>query len=137
MRSIVVDTGPLFALFDRRDRHHSRAVAFLNATRDDLVTNVPVLIEVSHLLRRVPDIRIRCLRWTCQRLTIDKTTPDDLDRILTLLHKYSDVGADVADASLIALAERLDTVTVATFDSDFTICRHRGRRSFENVLFYP
>src|SRR5262249_37960126 len=49
--SIVVDAGPLIALFDRDDRHHEQAVTFIRECLSPLTTNLPVLTEATFLLR--------------------------------------------------------------------------------------
>jgi uncharacterized protein len=74
------------------------------------------------------------LWWAQQALDIDQSTTADLPRIIALLHQYRDLPADFADASLVALAERLNLRRIASFDSDFLIYRLPGKRRFENVL---
>src|ERR1700687_5249855 len=105
--SIVVDAGPLIALFDRDDRHHRRAVDFLRKSRLRLITNLPVLTEATFLLRFSVEAQRDLLWWSHKTLEIDQDTTADLPRIIALLEKYSDLPADFADASLVALAERL------------------------------
>ena len=48
---MIVDAGPLLALFNPADRHHQACVAFLRGNEVALVTTWPVLTEVMHLLR--------------------------------------------------------------------------------------
>lgn len=74
------------------------------------------------------------LWWAQQALDIDQSTAGDLPRISELLHQYRDLPADFADASLVALAERLNLPRIASFDRDFLMYRLRGKRRFENVL---
>ncbi len=135
MPSTVVDSGPLFALFNRSDRFHQDACAFFERTSDTLLTNLMVIGEVAYLLRRIPAARSEFLGWIASALTIDLDTIGDLPRIAALLAKYRDLPADFADASLVALAERHRIVRVASVDSDFTVYRTLGGRSFRNVLF--
>ena len=134
MPSIVVDAGPLVALFDRDDRHHRKAVEFARSCRSRLITNLPVLTEAAFLLRFNVDAQRDCLSWAQTALNIDQNTSSDLPRIITLLDKYRDLHADFADVSLLALAERLNVLQVASIDSDFSIYRLSGRRRFENVF---
>jgi predicted nucleic acid-binding protein len=68
-------------------------------------------------------------------LVLDTDTLTDLPRIRALLEKYSDLPADFADASLVALCERRRITTVASVDSDFTVYRMQDRRGLRN-LFY-
>jgi uncharacterized protein len=132
--SIVVDAGPLIALFDRADRHHRQAVEFVRTCCSRLITNLPVLTEATFLLRFSVDAQKDLLWWAQRSLEIDQGTSTDLPRIIALLEKYRDLPADFADVSLLALAERLSVSRVASIDSDFTIYRLSGKRRFENVF---
>ena len=132
--SIVVDAGPLIALFDRDDRHHRRAVEFLRKSRLRLITNLPVLTEATFLLRFSVEAQRDLLWWAHNSMDIDQATSSDLPRIIALLDKYSDMPADFADASLVAMAERLNLSRVASVDRDFSIYRLTGKRHFENIF---
>jgi len=132
--SIVVDAGPLIALFDRDDRHHGRAVKFMQNRRAQLITNLPVLTEAAFVLRFSIDAQRDMLGWAQMALTIDLGTTGDLPRIMALLDKYRDLPADFADASIVAMAERLNVSRVATVDSDFAVYRRSDKRRFENMF---
>jgi hypothetical protein len=135
---ILLDTGPLVALFDPRDGAHQRARSTLEAIREELVTTVPVLTEAFHLLgpgsRGAAALRAFILRgglrvwWLADR---------SLSRALRLMDEYSDHPMDLADASLVAAAEELRVTRVFTIDRrDFLGYRARvGRkmRSFTLV----
>lgn len=129
---IVVDAGPLIALFDRSDRYHDTARRFIRDTRQPLVTNAPVLAEACWVLDFSVDAQMDCLTWAHQALRIDDGTGRDLPRITAIIDKYRDLPADFADASLVALCERLDCFDVASVDSDFTIYRSASRKAFRN-----
>jgi hypothetical protein len=135
VRSVVVDSGPLIALFDGSDQHHARAVVFLQALEGRLVTNLPVITEVVYMLDFSREAQRDFLFWAELSLTVDTDTVGDLPRIRAILDKYADLPADFADASLVALCERLKVTTVASVDSDFTIYRTRQRRPFRNLFF--
>jgi predicted nucleic acid-binding protein len=75
------------------------------------------------------------LGWAGQALIIDQETSDDFPRIIEIINKYADLPADFADASLIALCDRLKTQTVASVDGDFTIYRNAAKQAFHNVFF--
>ena len=134
MPSIVVDAGPLIALFDRDDRHHRRAVEFVRDCRARLITNIAVLTEATVLLRFSVAAQRDLLWWASRSVDIDRDTSADLPRIIAILEKYHDMRADFADASLVALSERLNLSKVASVDRDFAIYRLSGRRRFENVF---
>jgi predicted nucleic acid-binding protein len=132
--SIVVDAGPLIALFDRDDSHHRKAVEFVRGRRDRLITNLPVVTEAVFVLRFSVEAQRDLLWWVHQSLEIDQGTAGDLPRITALFEKYRDIPADFADVSIVAMAERLDISRVASVDSDFAIYRMAGNRRFENVF---
>ena len=134
MPSIVVDAGPLIALFNRADDHHRRAVEFIRKQKSRLVTNWPALTEAAFMLRFSRQARRDLLWWAHRALDIDQSTSGDLPRIIALLDKYHDVPADFADASLVAMAERLNVSSIASVDRDFAIYRVSGKRRFENVF---
>lgn len=140
MSDIVVDSGPLIALFDGSDAHHARAVAFVkglstHGLRQRLVTNLPVITEVMYMLDFSPRAQRDFLSWAELALTLDVETPGDQPRIRGLMDKYADLPADFADASLVALCERIGATTVASVDADFTIYRTASRRAFRNLFF--
>ena len=61
MSKIVVDAGPLYAAFDRQDRHHQAALRLLKKAGDQLVTNIPAISVVTHLPGRSRNTRLAFL----------------------------------------------------------------------------
>nr|VFJ48459.1 MAG: hypothetical protein BECKDK2373B_GA0170837_102059 [Candidatus Kentron sp. DK] len=94
-----------------------------------VITEVVYVLDFSH--RAQQDF----LCWAEHALTIDTETVADMPRIRALLNKYRDLPADFADASLVALCERLRITRVASVDADFSIYRVRGRHHFRNLFF--
>jgi uncharacterized protein len=135
MIDIVVDSGPLIALFDGSDAYHARAVGFIEGLNGRLVTNLPVITEVVYVLDFSPQAQRDFLAWVENACAIDTGTSSDLPRIRALMAKYADLPADFADASLVALCERIGSTTVASVDSDFTIYRTASRQVFRNLFF--
>ena len=79
-------------------------------------------------------MQVSILGWLGRAVTIDRQTADDFSRIAVLLQKYSDMPMGFADASLVALAERIGTHRIATFDSDFDVYRLNNKNEpFENL----
>ena len=137
MPSIATDSSVLYAAFDATDRHHRRAVQFLAEVRERLVTNPPVLTEVSHMLRKSGETQCSFLRFADSALGMDGGTGGDLPRIVDIMTKYSNLPADFADAALLAMCERLGVEAIATFDKDFLVYRLANGNTLRNVLQKP
>ena len=130
---ILVDTGPLVALFDPADGQHHRCVRTLEGIREPIQTTVPVLTEAFHMLgpNTAGSDRLRefiagggLSVWFFDRAS--------LTRAFELMELYADHPMDLADASLIAAAESLQTRKVFTVDRrDFETYRvRRGHRHY-------
>ncbi len=133
MTRLLVDTGPLVAWLDRGDRDHARVEAFLGGFRGRLSTTWPVLTEVCHLIpgHLVP----RFLRWATVGLDLHELPVVAATEMAERIEKYRDLPMDLADASLVWLAERADVSDILTLDAgDFGVCRRAGGQRFRNVL---
>lgn len=130
---ILVDTGPLVALFDPADAHHARCEMVLKTLRDPLRTTVPVLTEAFYMLGPATPESDR-LRDFVERqgLGIWFFEPATLRRAFELMEVYGDHPMDLADASLVVAAERLGTRRIFTIDRrDFDVYRvRRGHRQY-------
>ena len=58
----------------------------------------------------------------------------DLERILRLIERYSDVPMSLADACLVRMTETLDDPLLLTTDTDFRVCRRHGRQAVPCVI---
>jgi len=134
VQSIIVDAGPLTALFRKRDRHHVRVTQFLSTAPGRLVSTLPVVTEVCHFLNRKG--KVAFLTWIRRGgLAVQPVGVDDFDEIVTILARYGDHEMDFADATLVWLAELVNTLDVMTIDRrDFQIYRPRGGKAFNLVL---
>ena len=93
-----------------------------------------VLTEATHLLGKVRGGREKCLELVLAgACTLIAPSLATLRRCQTLLEKYADLPMDYADATLVVLAEELDTDLVFTTDGDFKIYRIDGNRPFRMV----
>ena len=132
----VVDSGPLIALFDRGDQYHQNALEFLKHFRGELVSTVAVITEVTHLLDFSTGAQIDFIKWVGDgAVDLVHLHRDDLVRIVELTRKYADLPMDFADASLVAISERLGIRDIATIDADFHIYRIADKDIFHNVFF--
>ena len=134
MQNIVVDAGPLIALFRRRDKHHARVKRFLSANASRLVSTLAVVTEVCHFLNA--DGKAALLTWIRRGgLSLQPLGVDDFPEIEALLRRYADRDIDFADATLVWLADLVNTVDVMTIDrEDFLVYRVRGGLAFNLVL---
>ena len=136
MQSIVVDAGPMIAMFNRRDTYHKQSEEFLRRKGTArLVTTSLVVGEVSAILSDVRPNMFQFLSWLSATVEIDDALQDDLERMIQVMKKYDDLPADLADVSLVVLCERRGLDTVASTDSDFDIYRLPKGRKFVNVFF--
>ena len=132
---VLVDSGPLVALFDRDDAFHGRVVGFVQGFRGIFVTTLPVVTEVSHLLDFHGGVQRDFLRWVRDgAVALAEVTREDMGRLCELIEKYADRPMDFADATLVLAGERLGVGKIASLDSDFDIYRMHGRRAMENVF---
>lgn len=135
MQNILVDAGPLIALFDKGDRYHAEAIDFVERSKAVMHTNLPILAETMANLDFSVDAQISALNWVSGSMRVDSNTWDDLPRIEEVMEKYRDLPADFGDASLVALAERIGILEIATIDKDFDVYRTKDKRRFANVFF--
>ena len=118
---VLVDTGPLVALMNRRDRHHQRFVEYLKFFQGQLVTTWPVLTEVTHHVPVGKGVEIMALVRDGALEVIDLGNAGE--RVHDLMKKYADRPMDLADASLVWAAEHTGIEQVMTIDSDFAVFR--------------
>jgi uncharacterized protein len=102
----LCDAGPLVALFDPRDAAHVRCRVALDAFDGRLLTTWPVLTEVSYFLSGFQQPRLWDFVLTGGLLVADLLSTD-VARLRALTSKYADLPMDLADASLVIIAERL------------------------------
>lgn len=131
--SALVDTGFLVALLSRRDDNHHWAAAQAPRFPPPWITCEAVLSETSHLLggRGTRSLAALLRRGA---LICGYRFSDDMDAVLKLLDKYTDVPMSFADACLVRMTETLNNSTVLTTDTDFRIYRRHGRQIVPCVL---
>jgi predicted nucleic acid-binding protein len=132
---IITDAGPLVALIDARDAAHASCRKALQQISAPLVTTWPAFTEAMYLLGSGGWQAQQALwdRADDASLVIAEDGDVDLRRARRLMEQYQDLPMDLADATLVALAERMDTRRVFTLDSDFRVYRYKGRHPFDIV----
>ena len=136
---VIADTGFWLALANRRDSHHQSAKRALDELRDErLIVTWPVMTETCYLLldRLGPAAQARFLAsHAAGAFEIAAPEIHPPDRVVPLLEKYEDLPMDLADATLVLLAEWLGHGRILSVDGrDFGALRWKNRHPFENLL---
>ena len=135
MKKILMDSGPLIALFDRSDKYHLASVDFIRNNNKELITTIASITEALHLLSFSREAQIDFLAWIdAGALTIASIALDDFNRIKELTTKYADLPMDFADACLVLLGEKLNISHIATIDRDFDVYRLKGKQPFTTYI---
>ena len=131
---ILTDAGPLVALVDKGEPDHDACVACLPNLSGPMVTTWPAFTEAMYLLGEAGGWHAQEPLWSMVRqedLEIAFQGSDDYERMRALMHKYRDLPMDLADASLVRLAEERRLRDIFTLDErDFQIYRVLGRQRF-------
>jgi len=131
----VVDTGPIVAVLRKREKAHKTCAATLKQLRAPLLTCWPVLTEVAWLLRNEPK-GIKALGGLMHSGSVRLVELDEaaFHWIIKFLERYSSVGAQMADAALMYIAEQEGIDTAFTLDRrDFSIYRTTDGRAL-NII---
>lgn len=129
----VVDSGPLYAVTDTDDDDHERSLAVLQRPELQLVIPALVVAEVTFMVGRRLGARAEAgfLRGLTQ-FEVEAPLAEDWPRIAELVERYGDFPLGGADASVVALAERLGTELVITLDRrHFAAVQPRHRPAFQ------
>lgn len=135
LNTILIDSGPLIALFDKDDFYHKKIKDFIVGKKFRFVTTTAVLTEVTHMLDFCLDVQVSFLEWVMKEgAIIHEINQSDIARIIELTKKNSDIPMDFADATLVIVAEKTGVRKIISIDSDFDIYRLPGKAMIENVF---
>jgi predicted nucleic acid-binding protein len=131
---ILTDAGPLIALLDRGERHHRACVACLDELSGPMLTTWPAFTEAMYLLGEAGGWVAQAALWSLEErgdIEIAGQGQDSRRRIQALMEKYQDRPMDLADASLVVLAEDKELRDIFTLDhADFRVYRIHRRQTF-------
>lgn len=138
---ILVDTGAWLALMDGGDAYHVRSREFFRQNREPLMTTYPVLVECVHLMFSRVGVT-KTLSWMetlrAQGVSVFVMGADHLPSLTALMRQYADLPMDLADASLVLLAEEIgEGRIVSTDERDFHAYRWKNQHPFRNLLLEP
>lgn len=135
MTRVIVDTGPIVALLNRRDRYHSWAREVLGTLEPPIITCDSVVTEACFLLRGVeggPDAVLGLL--AAEVVTIDFRIDSEIAPIRGLIRKFASVPMSLADACLVRMSELEPQSVVVTLDSDFKVYRRNRRHVIPTIM---
>jgi predicted nucleic acid-binding protein len=135
---VIVDTGFFYALMNRKDKYHEQAKTALAELDEPLITTWCVITETGHLLlsrkgnREQRKFLDNLNKELIEIFPLDK---EHLSRINQLIEQYNNLPMDLADASLVILAEHLGHGRILSTDQrDFGIYRWKNTHPFHNLL---
>lgn len=124
---LLSDTGPLVATANARDQHHTICQDLLESHDGPVLVPAPVVVEVCQLLasRRGADSEAAFLASIAAgELEVIDLQQADYTRAAALVTQYADLPLGAVDATVIAVAERLQITDIATLDRrHFTVVR--------------
>lgn len=125
---VILDTGPLVAFFNQKDKYHTWAESQTQFLTPPLLTCEAVLTETSHLLQSMGAGTLVCRLLERQLIKIDFQLGREYEAVSKLMQKYHDVPMSLADACVVRMSELWMHSTVFTLDSDFAIYRKHNRQ---------
>jgi len=130
----LTDAGPLIALIDAGEPEHQRCVDALETVALPLLTTWPAFTEAIYLLGRSSGWPGQDALWRMLRrdaLTLASLDDNVVQRSARLMEQYNDHPMDLADATLVAVAEARGISTIFTLDSHFRSYELQGHRHFD------
>ena len=132
---ILIDIGPIVAIFDKDDRYHKTCVEILKKMQSPLITTWPVVTECFYLLSFSWEVQDDL--WTFIRrggIEIHALDRNLFSRCQDLMKQYNDLPMDLADATLVTLAESFGISKMFTLDhKDFSAYRFKQKKRFTLV----
>lgn len=136
---IIIDTGFWLALANQRDPVHQLAkIRFSEMKQEGFITTWCVITETCYLLQQrvgidAPGILLG--KISVGSLQVFDLTQEHCQRIISLMNQYRDLPMDLADASLVILAEYLGHGRILSVDQrDFNTYRWKNTYPFQNLL---
>ncbi|MDJ0903422.1 MAG: PIN domain-containing protein [Xenococcus sp. MO_188.B8] len=126
METVIADTGFIVALTNISDSKHG-VVKSVYLKQQNILMPQTVLAEVAYLVGReagIKNVSTFLKGLTASRFSLIALTTEDILRIAEILEQYVDSRIDFVDASVMAMAERLNINTILTLDyRDFSLFR--------------
>jgi predicted nucleic acid-binding protein len=132
---LLLDTGAFVALVDRDEKRHDDCVAALEKWTGAVVTTEAVLTETLYLVGPSWRAQKTCLAFILRSaFQLVPSSTKSLQRVAVLMERYGNVPMDFADATLVVLAEELESEWVFTLDRrGFSTYRMHRNRTFRII----
>ena len=128
--AVLLDTGPLVAFLNRRDRHHAWTVKAFEDLEAPFLTCEAVLSEACFLLQKARDGTAAVMELIARGLIrVPFRFESQAPAVRRLLARYADVPMSFADACLVRMAEQFPSALLVTLDGDFKLYRRNGRQT--------
>ena len=135
LNTVLIDTGPLIALFDRDDKYHTSILEFIKNTNYRFISTAAILTETMYMLDFNVAVQLSFLEWIMKEgVIIHEIKQSNIKRVIDLTRKYSDIPMDFADATLAIAAEERGIRQIISIDSDFDIYRLYNKMKIENIF---
>lgn len=138
-KELIIDAGFLVALLSKADQYHKKALNLRKVIDNrKWITTWPVLTEVCHLLAsRGFHHMIEALLRMHEKGGYDifPLTMHHVPKMISLFEMYAQLPIDLADASLVILAEEIGHGDIVTTDCrDFKAYRWKNQKPFNNLF---
>lgn len=131
----LIDSGPIIALFDSKDKYHKPIMKFMQSYEGSLLTTWAVLTEVIYLLSFSVQAQQDVLEWINRgSLTLKDISSNDIKYIKERILKYSNIPMSLADVSLMCISEKERIKHIISIDSDFSIYRTLNGKYLKNLF---
>jgi predicted nucleic acid-binding protein len=133
---MLIDAGPLVSLCDKKQPSHAACQAVLELAPLPIVSTWACFVEAMYLVGRIGGFRLQGHLWSLLHggiLQLHQHADAEFTRMSALMDRYQNVPMDLADASLVAVAEIMGDRRILTLDSDFRIYRTSDGEAFDIV----
>jgi predicted nucleic acid-binding protein len=133
--NVLLDTGPVVAFLNHRDKFHDWALEHWNLIRPPMLTCEAVISEACFLLAGT-DSGVDSVMQMIQRkiIAVSFHLAEHIQPVKSLLLKYRSVPMSLADACLIRMSELHPQGRIFTLDSDFNLYRKNRRRVIPTIM---
>jgi uncharacterized protein len=126
MEAVILDASPLIAYFDATEDHHAWCIHQFEAVKPPLLSCEAAMAEAIYVVESRGGDSDRIFRQGVIQLPFRLN--DEIEAVIALRRRYSDVPMSLADACLLRMSETRTNARVFTLDGDFKIYRRHGRQ---------